>query len=119
MFGEANAWYYKALGGIKIDPVHPGFQHFVLQPYFVKDLNFANVSYDSPRGKIVSHWERKNKKTVNYHVIVPPNCNAKLSLPEGYKLKKVQLNSGEKIDIQQINGVYSLIAGDYRFEITK
>jgi alpha-L-rhamnosidase len=117
MFGEVNAWFYKALGGIKIDPEQPGFQHFVLQPYFVKDLNFVNVSYDSPRGKIVSQWERKNKKTLNYHVIVPPNCDAKLSLPKGYTLKKVQLNSGEKIDLQQIDGAYPLIAGDYRFEL--
>jgi alpha-L-rhamnosidase len=119
MFGEVNAWFYKALGGIKIDPERPGFQHFTLQPYFVKDLNFVNVSYDSPRGKIVSHWERKNKKTLNYHVIVPPNCDAKLSLPKGYTLKKVQLNSGEKIDLQQIDGAYSLIAGNYRLELIK
>ncbi|MDR1592884.1 MAG: glycoside hydrolase family 78 protein [Prevotellaceae bacterium] len=120
MFGEVNAWFYKALGGIRINPEQPGFKQFSLRPHFVKGLNFANVSYDSPRGKIVSHWERKNKKTIRYHVIVPPNCSASLSLPEGYKLKKTQLDSGEKVDLQLLeNGEYRLVAGNYRMEIDK
>jgi alpha-L-rhamnosidase len=120
MFGEVNAWFYKALGGIRINPQQPGFKQFSLQPLFVKGLNFANVSYDSPRGKIVSHWERKNKKTIRYHVIVPPNCSASLSLPEGYKLKKTQLDSGEKVELILLeNGTYRLLAGNYHIEIDK
>jgi alpha-L-rhamnosidase len=117
MFGEVSAWFYKALGGIRIDPAQPGFKHILLQPYFVKGLNYANIAYDSPRGKIVSHWERKNKKTVLYHLVIPPNSSASLSLPEGYKLKKAQLDSGEKIDLRLIDGTIRLLAGNYRLEI--
>jgi alpha-L-rhamnosidase len=122
MFGEVNAWFYKALGGIRHDPAQPGFRHFFLQPYFVKGLNHANVSYDSPRGKIVSHWERKNKNAVRYHIIVPPNSTATLSLPKGYGLKKAQLDSGEKITLQSLETgeeTYRLPAGNYRLELSK
>ena len=122
MFGEVNAWFYKALGGIRIDPAQPGFKHFFLRPLFVKGLDFANVSYDSPRGKIVSHWERKNKKTVLYHVIVPPNSTATFSPPEGYKLKKAHLDSGkESLSLQALieGETYLLPAGNYRMELKR
>jgi alpha-L-rhamnosidase len=117
MFGEESAWFYKALGGIRIDPEQPGFKHFILQPHFVKGLNYANVAYDSPRGKIVSHWERKNKKSVLYHIVVPPNSSASLSLQEGYRLKKAQLDSGEKTDLHLLDGTVHLLAGNYRLEL--
>jgi alpha-L-rhamnosidase len=125
MFGEVNAWFYKALGGIRIDPAQPGFKHFFLQPHFVTGLNFANISYNSPRGKIVSHWERKNKNTIRYHVIVPPNCTATMSLPKGYKLKKIQLDSDKELSIQSLikdkdrEETYSLSAGNYRMELNR
>jgi alpha-L-rhamnosidase len=123
MFGEVNAWFYKALGGILPDLAQPGFRHFFLRPHFVKGLNHANVSYDSPRGKIVSHWERKNKNTVRYHAIVPPNSTATLSLPKGYRLKKAQLDSGEKLTgLQPLEGeveTYRLPAGNYRLELSR
>ena len=127
MFGEVSAWFYKALGGIRTDPEQPGFRHFFLQPHFVKGLSFANVSYDSPRGKIVSHWERKNKKTVRYHVVVPPSCTATLSLPKGYSLKKAQLDADKKpLPLQPLTEgkgksegeAYRLPAGSYRLVIS-
>ncbi|MDR1780262.1 MAG: glycoside hydrolase family 78 protein [Tannerella sp.] len=120
MFGEVNAWFYKALGGIRIDPEHPGFKKFLLQPHFVEKLNEANVSYDSPRGKIVSHWTRQKKNTVNYQVTVPANSAATLILPDGYKLKKAALTSGNKVDLTMTSkGGYELPAGSYLLEITR
>jgi alpha-L-rhamnosidase len=118
MFGEVSAWFYKALGGINIDPANPGFKNILLKPHFVKGLTFAEVSYDSPRGKIVSHWERK-KKTVNYHVVIPANCTAELTVPDGYKLKNAKLETGEKLELTALaNGAYKLVAGNYQIELS-
>ncbi|MDR1722498.1 MAG: glycoside hydrolase family 78 protein [Tannerella sp.] len=112
MFGEVNAWFYKALGGIRIDAAHAGFKHFILQPHFVKGLNFAKISYDSPRGMIISDWERK-KNNVIYRITVPANTSATLLIPNGFKLKRSRLSTGEKITLEQ---PYILKAGSYVLE---
>ncbi|HBG80376.1 MAG TPA: alpha-rhamnosidase, partial [Porphyromonadaceae bacterium] len=50
MFGEVNAWYYKALGGIFPDEDQPGFKNTVLKPNFVKGLTHFEASHESPYG---------------------------------------------------------------------
>ncbi|MDR0393708.1 MAG: glycoside hydrolase family 78 protein [Tannerella sp.] len=116
MFGEIGAWFYKALGGIMIDGQSPGFKNILLKPQFVKDLNRANVSHESPYGKIVSKWERK-KGRVYYEAVVPANSTATFFIPAGYKIRKAQLSSGETLDMKKIpdHGT-PLAAGRYRFE---
>lgn len=117
MFGEIGAWFYKALGGIRIDQQAPGFKNTILKPQFVKDLNFSKVTYESPYGNITSNWERKGK-TVNYKVTIPANSKAEFYIPEGYALKKTQLTSGEKIELNRISeNVYELVAGSYLMEL--
>ena len=85
MFGEINAWFYKALGGIKPDPSEPGFKHILLEPHFVKGLDSVRVEHDSPYGKIVSSWQRKGRKVL-YDVTIPAGAHATLTLPEGRSL---------------------------------
>lgn len=117
MFGEIGAWFYKALGGIRIDQQAPGFKNTILKPQFVKDLNFSKVTYESPYGDITSNWERKGK-TINYKVVIPANSKAEFYIPEGYTLKKTQLTSGGKIELNRISeNVYELVAGSYLLEL--
>lgn len=79
MFGEINAWYYKALGGIFPDEQQPGFKNVILKPNFVSGLEHFEASHNGPYGKIVSAWQRKGK-WVEYKVEVPPNSTATLNL---------------------------------------
>ena len=117
MFGEIGAWFYKALGGIRIDQQAPGFKNTLLKPQFVKGLNFSKVVYDSPYGEITSNWERKGK-TINYKVIIPANTKAEFYVPDGYVLKKAQLTSGEKVELKRISEqVFELVAGSYQLEL--
>ena len=116
MFGEIGAWFYKAIGGIRVDQQAPGFKNILLKPQFVKGLNFSKVSYDSPYGKISSDWMRKGR-TVNYKVVIPANSKAELYIPDGYTLIKAQLVSGEKMDPNRISEqVFELVAGSYLLE---
>ena len=97
MFGEIGAWFYKALGGIKPDSEHPGFRHILLAPHFVKRLNYANISYQSPSGLIVSNWKRKGKKII-YEVTIPANCTATFTMPANIKdSRTVALESGTHV----------------------
>ena len=79
MFGEIGAWYYKALGGIKPDPAHPGFKNVLLEPHFVTGLDQFEATHDGPYGTIRSSWKRTGK-SVTYAVTIPPNSTATLRL---------------------------------------
>lgn len=81
MFGEIGAWLYKGLGGIRPDPAAPGFNSFLLTPFFPDDLDHFNASINSPAGHIESKWKRKGRN-IQYTVIVPPNSSAVLNFDE-------------------------------------
>lgn len=99
MFGEVVAWYHKGLGGIYPDENQPGFKHTILKPYFPKDLKQFKASHHSPYGEICSSWERKGKK-IYYKVVIPPNANATLFIPQ---------------DIKKDNGTIELTSGTHTF----
>lgn len=94
MFGDINAWMYKALGGLFPDPNKAGFKHIQLRPNFVKGLNQFEAKHTSPYGEIVSSWTRTNKQII-YHVVIPANSSATLHLPENIEGNKtMQLTAG-------------------------
>ncbi len=118
MFGEINAWYYKALGGIFPDEEQPGFKNVLLKPNFVNGLNKFEASHEGPYGTIVSSWERSGKK-VEYRVVVPANSTATLHI-DGKKIREsgrpVSENNFIKM-VEQDNGktVLKLQSGRYLF----
>ncbi|MES2378807.1 MAG: glycoside hydrolase family 78 protein [Bacteroidota bacterium] len=109
MFGEINAWYYKGIAGIRIDPAHPGFKNIWLEPNFVTGLDHFEAEHTSPYGKIVSNWKRDGD-VVKYSVTVPANSTATVVLPAG---KKVSLN-GKAVAIGK--GL-KIASGSYEFTV--
>lgn len=109
MFGEINAWLYKGIAGIKVDPANPGFKNVLLEPHFVTGLNRFEAKHNGPYGEIISSWTRDNGG-VGYHVVVPPNTTATIRFPVA-KGKKVYLNN------KLIGSVYLAEAGSYTFDI--
>jgi len=120
MFGEINAWYYKALGGIFPDESHPGFKNILLKPNFVEGLSHFEASHEGPYGNIVSSWQRKGK-TIVYNVTVPANSTATLylygkNIRENNKpLEKNPLIGIKKSDRER--HVLELKSGSYSFSI--
>lgn len=80
MFGEIGAWLYKGLGGIKPDPLHPGFKNVLLNPHFVQGLDHFEAAHDGPYGKIISSWTRTGNG-ITYKLTIPANSTATVSLP--------------------------------------
>lgn len=118
MFGEISAWYYKALGGMRPDPTHPGFKNILLEPHFVKGLTHFEASHQGPYGMIVSKWNKDKKKTV-YQVTVPANSSATLTLPAA-KVKEsnqqIENNQFIKIISSESSSIkLSLSPGSYSF----
>ena len=120
MFGEINAWYYKALGGIFPNENQPGFKNVILKPNFVKGLDHFEAQYESPYGVIVSSWERKGKK-IHYKIVVPANSTARLYLPDG-KIKegKTTIQKSSNLTVENIDKtkvVIQLKSGVYNFTV--
>lgn len=93
-----GAWFIRGLGGIKVDEKNPGMKHFYIVPAFIDDLEFANVSFDSPYGQISSSWKRTGKMT-ELVIEVPCNTTATLIIPEPLT-QSVYLNG---IQIKNLN----------------
>lgn len=108
MFGEISAWMYKAPGGIKPDPEQPGFKNIILEPRFVKGLEYFNASHNGPYGTITSSWTRK-RGSIFYRITIPPNSSATVKLPGNYKI----FLKG----IQQTDHIMQVDPGKYEFEL--
>ncbi len=107
-FGDYCAWYYKTLAGIRPDEAAPGFQHFYIQPAFVKALNFVKADYASSAGMIKVEWKRKGD-AVKLSVEIP--SRATLRLPAGMIADKnatrITLNGQQFDQILLTQGKYT------------
>jgi alpha-L-rhamnosidase len=88
LVGDLVTWYYEYLAGIKADPERPGFEHVIMKPHPLGDLQFVNAEYNSARGLIASHWKRTGD---NFHweIELPAGTTATVHLPDGKTLKNV------------------------------
>lgn len=120
MLGHLMEWFYQGLGGIYQAPGSVAYKKLLLKPQPVKDLDYANVSFDSPYGTVLSNWTQ-NENTFEYTVTIPVNTSARVILPFQGDTKVKQLQeplSTEKV--KKINGIqnaYELQAGEYQFKV--
>src|SRR5690606_4160163 len=80
MLGHITEWFYKDLVGIDCDPERPGFKNVVIKPTPVGDLQWAEASYDSLRGRIMCRWDRDGEQ-FKLRFVVPANSTATVYLP--------------------------------------
>jgi len=87
--GDVNAWMYNVLAGINYDYNIPGFRHILIQPHFVKGLNWVKAEYNSINGIIRSEWKRTNG-SILLNVTIPTNTSATVEVAG----KKKELTAG-------------------------
>ncbi|TCD12200.1 alpha-L-rhamnosidase [Pedobacter frigidisoli] len=80
MLGHLMEWLYSGVGGIRQAENSIAFNHIKIEPEVVGDLTSANVSYDSPYGKISSAW-KKTDKEFTLEVNVPVNTKTTVYFP--------------------------------------
>lgn len=89
MMGQIEEWFYKSLAGINVDgDYNTGFQNIVIAPKPVGDLKFVEASYTTLYGDISSHWIVEDG-TFTISISIPPNCSAKVFLPNGEAYKEI------------------------------
>ncbi|MDR0575768.1 MAG: alpha-L-rhamnosidase, partial [Tannerella sp.] len=89
----------KGLCGIQPDETNPGYKHFIVKPFIVDEVNFAEASVGSPYGEIVSRWERKDNNII-LSVTAPPNTTATIYVPASRPADQIT-ESGHSLNIAE------------------
>ncbi|WP_231490908.1 family 78 glycoside hydrolase catalytic domain [Pedobacter sp. Leaf170] len=119
MLGHLMEWLYSGLGGIRQTENSIAFKHIKIEPEVVGDLKAADVSYDSPYGKISSSW-KKTDKNFTLELNIPVNTKADVYFPGKTKQTitdelnpKMNVLSAENVKVKVTIG-----SGHYKFICT-
>ena len=76
------AWLTSGVAGIVPDWRKPGWEHVILAPRFIPQLEWAEAELETRRGRIISRWERRNAYEIDYFFEVPGSSTFSMQLPE-------------------------------------
>lgn len=120
LIGDLLQWFYAYLGGIKQMDDAIAFDKLKLLPCLPDGLDSVEVSFLSPRGKIISNWKKDNCK-FSWHVELPVGTVAELYLPcnkpSSFKKHQYFLRL-DTLAINKTYAVFNLGSGAYDFEST-
>jgi hypothetical protein len=80
MLGHIMEWFYSGLAGIRQAENSTGFEKVIVAPNPVGDITWAEASFRSPYGEIISAWKRDGGK-FSLDVAIPANARATVLLP--------------------------------------
>lgn len=90
-YGAVAEWMYESMAGIKADPEHPGFVHFILAPKpdrrrddeipaGQERITSVTAHYDSAAGRIESAWSMETGE-FTYRFTIPKGTGARVEFP--------------------------------------
>jgi alpha-L-rhamnosidase len=79
--GSCGQWMYDTIGGIGLDPEHPGYKHILIHPRPGGGVRWARCSYDSQYGPIKTDWKLADDKRFTLRVTIPPNTTSTVFMP--------------------------------------
>jgi alpha-L-rhamnosidase len=119
-FGAVGEWIYTTVGGIQ--SLSPGFKRIRVAPKPGGGLSWANTTYHSIRGAIVSEWKLKDKE-FQLHVVIPPNTTAEVHLPhaQGTAILESRQPAEQAEGVQTMTmgadtAIIELGSGEYAFQ---
>ena len=113
MMGSVDAWLYEALGGINVDPDHPGYRHIRLEPQVTRDLTSVSATVGSIRGDVTSSWSHE-PGAITLQVDVPVNATASVSIPQDPEMTEISIREGDRTVWEQghfVEGTPGVTAG--------
>jgi alpha-L-rhamnosidase len=122
MFGSISNWFFRWLGGIQCAPDAVGFNHVLIRPQIVGDLEWVKSSHDSIRGTITSNWSASDTER-SFEILIPTGVKATVELPinQGTTLTEGGKPLSEHSEIKVLEGGpelqrMELGSGAYRFK---
>jgi len=96
MLGSVGAWFYRALGGINLQPDGQGYQHILIKPEMVEDLHWASASIGSLRGLVSCSWNH-TPGAISMDVWIPVNSDAKVVVPVEEDMTEFTVREGDRV----------------------
>ena len=114
-FGSVGEYMYRMVGGIHA--ASPGYQTIDIAPVTGKGIDWANTSYDSIEGKIVSNWTMA-ASILTMDVTIPANTTATIYVPAKDAASVGVGEPGGVKFLRQEEGaaVFHVGSGHYRFQ---
>lgn len=75
-WGDISAWFYRYLGGIRLNP-NLQDKTVVIDPVFLKEIDWVKAKHICPDGEIKVEWKRENGK-----------IDLRVDAPHGYRVIK-------------------------------
>jgi len=119
-FGAVGEYLYGVVGGIQA--ASPGYKTIMIRPVIGEGLTWANTSFESSYGRIVSNWKWEDQK-LTIVVMIPPNTTATVFVPAkdaaGITESGKPASKAEGVKFLRLeNGtaVYAVGSGTYQFQ---
>ena len=122
MLGHIEEWFYRDLGGIRVDLSKDDIEQIVIRPYFCPGIEWVKTSYQSILGRIACDWKRQGKLCY-MRVIIPSNAAASVYIP--VKDTTLATEGGKPVsqspDVKFVSqeptqAVFTVSSGEYLFE---
>lgn len=120
MLGHAEEWFYRGLGGIRIDMQAAPADRITLEPQLVGSLRSVHTRYESSWGPIESNWTR-GTSTSEYDFAIPVNTTATVKIkstsPREMEIDNKRPEQSPGVIKSQVDGnaiVLVLGSGHYR-----
>ncbi|MFB9903338.1 family 78 glycoside hydrolase catalytic domain [Allokutzneria oryzae] len=78
--GTVTQWLYENVAGLR--PLDGGYERFVVKPDMQVDLDWAQTSIETVRGRVFVGWSRIDRR-VRVEVVVPVGATAEVHVPGG------------------------------------
>jgi len=80
MLGHLMEWFYAGLAGIGQMDKSIAYKEVLITPRIIKEIESAEAQFESPYGRITSHWKKRDGGVV-VNIEIPANSKARISLP--------------------------------------
>ena len=81
MLGHLMEWFYSGVGGIRQADDSRAYEHIVIAPEIVGDITWAETTYNSAMGLILSSW-KISEHELTLKIRIPVSCKATIVVPQ-------------------------------------
>lgn len=111
MLASCCTWFYKYVGGIRVDDEGAGFQQLLIQPSAPTAIRHVNAQMNLIAGHVTTEWRKENGK-FSLQVKIPFNTSAKVVIQKKYAKTGAVLRGGSQ------DGVVSVQETDQQYIVT-
>ncbi|UOE50609.1 glycoside hydrolase family 78 protein [Mucilaginibacter sp. SMC90] len=116
-YGAIGDWMYRIIAGI--NEAAPGYQKIIIKPHTGGNFSFANADYETPYGKVSSHWKTGDDQFY-LDVQIPSNTSASVYIPSKNNGQLLESGKNFKADIAKDGYIkVDIGSGTYHFSVAR